>query len=181
MLAFCNLILFLCAIKTMDMFSECTVLALLQKIQSAVSGSKEASKLLCAVGPFSYAVSLGGEVQTLSLQQLLSFCFNRFPKVRSECAKQLYTVLLTYEEEICQGRSIDEGDFEQVLLILSETPWDQRSKEKVALIKEERNKLYPLLRVPALERAPKSSSSQSASSSVNLSVSAKSDGYKGMM
>ena len=75
-----------------------------------------------------------------SLVQLSIFMCHKFPRIRKVAATKLYETLITYEE------IVSEDKLEDVMNILSDTKWDQKSVDELRPI---RNSLCELLNVPA--------------------------------
>ncbi|RCI04360.1 hypothetical protein CU098_011555 [Rhizopus stolonifer] len=73
------------------------------------------------------------QVRTKAMQQLLSFLVHSFPRIRIEVSDQLFTLL-----------SISEEDYSEAMDLITGTDWTQSLES----VKEERDKLYPLLNIP---------------------------------
>ena len=124
-----------------------------------------------AVCRFCFAVPFGGEIQVRALQQMLSFLYNRYPKVRTMAAEQLYTCLQTYEEDLLHKDHVDDA-----LAVITDTPWGGRDSD---LIKERRNSLYPLLQVPQPVAKAAGASTGASSSRPSRSGAASGSSYSG--
>ena len=75
-----------------------------------------------------------------ALQGVLALIVNRYPRVRRVAAEQLYVQLLGLSDEMEQGAGSVE-DMEAAIELLADTRWDA----ELTVVKQERNKLYPLL------------------------------------
>ncbi|KAI9279579.1 tubulin folding cofactor D C terminal-domain-containing protein [Sporodiniella umbellata] len=95
--------------------------------------SRNIKKLLSSVRIYIGLAFLDdAQVKTKAMQQLLTYLNHSFPRVRVEVSDQLFSQL-----------SISDDDFLEAMELVTRTDWTQ----SLEIVKEERDKLYPLLNI----------------------------------
>ncbi|KAK9767248.1 hypothetical protein K7432_003080 [Basidiobolus ranarum] len=118
--------------------STINFLSIYERVKKEAFKCRDIRKLNAIIKVMTGLASLHGLVRTRALQQLLSYLIHPFPKIRRLASDQLYLMLASKEEE--------EESEEQLAIeeILVGTDWDQPTVQ----LKEIRNRLYPLFKIP---------------------------------
>lgn len=92
-----------------------------------VTKTKNIMKLITCAGILGELLEFPGAKEK-SLRSLLIMLFNAFPKVRKLVAESLYNYLLALEEPTCMFK--DEEQYDEAIVLLSETDWGMKLKGK---------------------------------------------------
>ncbi|NXM87156.1 TBCD protein, partial [Oenanthe oenanthe] len=107
--------------------------------------SKDIRKLRSSTGVFCGLIQFQGDMREKVFFQLFLLLCHPFPVIRKTTASQVYEMLLTYSD---LG---DTGTVEQAMAILSDTNWEA----ELPVVRERRNCLCDLLKVPRPQLVPK--------------------------
>ncbi|NWS87721.1 TBCD protein, partial [Toxostoma redivivum] len=110
-----------------------------------IKRSKDIRKLRSSIGVFCGLIQFQGDMREKVFFQLFLLLCHPFPIIRKTTASQVYEMLLTYS---------DVGDaaiVEQAMAILSDTNWEA----ELPVVRERRNCLCDLLKVPRPQLVPK--------------------------
>lgn len=132
------------------------------RVWREVSKSTNILKLLSAIPVLVGLLPYPQPMRHETMQCLLTLLGHAsFPKVRRLTGESLYTALLM-DEELVPGAELDPDKAQQVLDILTLTPWDG----PVGHARQERDKLYTLLEVkkPVVKTKSANASTQASSS-----------------
>uniref|UniRef100_A0A8C5TIZ6 Tubulin-specific chaperone D n=1 Tax=Malurus cyaneus samueli TaxID=2593467 RepID=A0A8C5TIZ6_9PASS len=110
-----------------------------------IKRSKDIRKLRSSIGVFCGLIQFQGDMREKIFFQLFLLLCHPFPIVRKTTASQVYEMLLTY------GDVVDVAVLEQVMAILSDTNWEA----ELPVVRERRNCLCDLLKVPRPQLVPK--------------------------
>ncbi|NXU45385.1 TBCD protein, partial [Drymodes brunneopygia] len=107
--------------------------------------SKDIRKLRSSIGVFCGLIQFQGDMREKVFFQLFLLLCHPFPIIRKTTASQVYEMLLTYSEVV------DPAIVEQAMAILSDTNWEA----ELPVVRERRNCLCDLLKVPRPQLVPK--------------------------
>ncbi|NXN90583.1 TBCD protein, partial [Bombycilla garrulus] len=110
-----------------------------------IKRSKDMRKLRSSVGVFCGLIQFQGDMREKVFFQLFLLLCHPFPLVRKTTASQVYEMLLTY------GDVVDPAIAEEAMGILSDTDWEA----ELSVVRERRNCLCDLLKVPRPQLVPK--------------------------
>uniref|UniRef100_A0A669PXK4 Tubulin-specific chaperone D n=1 Tax=Phasianus colchicus TaxID=9054 RepID=A0A669PXK4_PHACC len=111
---------------------------LLHLCKEEIKRSKDIRKLRSSIGVFCGLIQFQGDMREKVLFQLLLLLCHPFPVIRKTTASQVYEMLITYSE------IVDPAIIDEVMAILSDSNWEA----EVAELREKRNHLCDLLKVP---------------------------------
>uniref|UniRef100_A0A8V1AI94 Tubulin-specific chaperone D n=1 Tax=Gallus gallus TaxID=9031 RepID=A0A8V1AI94_CHICK len=111
---------------------------LLHLCKEEIKRSKDVRKLRSSIGVFCGLIQFQGDMREKVLFQLLLLLCHPFPVIRKTTASQVYEMLITYSE------IIDPAIVDEVMAILSDSNWEA----EVAELREKRNRLCDLMKVP---------------------------------
>uniref|UniRef100_A0A8U7NA86 Tubulin-specific chaperone D n=1 Tax=Corvus moneduloides TaxID=1196302 RepID=A0A8U7NA86_CORMO len=112
-----------------------------------IKRSKDIRKLRSSIGVFCGLIQFQGDMREKVFFQLFLLLCHPFPVIRKTTASQVYEMLLTY------GDVVDPAIVEQAMTILSDTNWEA----ELPVVRERRNCLCDLMKVPRPQLVPKSS------------------------
>ncbi|XP_064378527.1 tubulin-specific chaperone D [Dromaius novaehollandiae] len=112
-----------------------------------IKKSKDIRKLRSSIGVFCGLIQFQGDMREKVLFQLLLLLCHPFPLIRKTTASQVYEMLITYSDVV------DPAIVDEVMTILSDTNWEA----ELMLVREKRNYLCDLLKVPRPQLVSKSS------------------------
>ncbi|XP_039937370.1 tubulin-specific chaperone D isoform X2 [Hirundo rustica] len=110
-----------------------------------IKRSKDIRKLRSSIGVFCGLIQFQGDMREKVFFQLFLLLCHPFPIIRKTTASQVYEMLLTY------GDVVDAAVVEQAMAILSDTNWEA----ELPVVRERRNCLCDLLKVPRPQLVPK--------------------------
>ncbi|XP_075702014.1 tubulin-specific chaperone D [Rhinoderma darwinii] len=110
-----------------------------------IKRSKDVQKLRSSTTVFCGLIQFPGEIRKKVLVQLLLLVSHPFPVVRKSTASEVYEMLITYDD------IIDPEVLDEVMTVLSDTSWDA----DLTLVREQRNYLCDLLKMPKPTLVPK--------------------------
>ncbi|NXE38802.1 TBCD protein, partial [Ptilorrhoa leucosticta] len=110
-----------------------------------IKRSKDIRKLRSSIGVFCGLIQFQGDMREKVFFQLFLLLCHPFPIIRKTTASQVYEMLLTY------GDVVDPAIVEQAMAILSDTNWEA----ELPVVRERRNCLCDLLKVPRPQLVPK--------------------------
>lgn len=123
---------------------------LLSLCKMEIRKSKNIQKLRSSIAVFCGMIQFPGEIRKEVMMQLLLLLCHAFPVVRKSTASELYEMFITYDD------IVDPEILEEVMEVLSETTWDT----DVANVREKRNHICDLMKVPKPTPATKVPSSR---------------------
>lgn len=112
-----------------------------------IKRSKDIRKLRSSIGVFCGLIQFQGDMREKVFFQLFLLLCHPFPIIRKTTASQVYEMLLTYSDVV------DPAILEQAMAILSDTNWEA----ELPVVRERRNGLCDLMKVPRPQLVPKSS------------------------
>ncbi|NWU40724.1 TBCD protein, partial [Hylia prasina] len=110
-----------------------------------IKRSKDIRKLRSSIGVFCGLIQFQGDMREKVFFQLFLLLCHPFPIIRKTTASQVYEMLLTYSDVV------DPTILEQAMAILSDTNWEA----ELPVVRERRNCLCDLLKVPRPQLVPK--------------------------
>ncbi|NXY54620.1 TBCD protein, partial [Callaeas wilsoni] len=110
-----------------------------------IKRSKDIRKLRSSIGVFCGLIQFQGDMREKVFFQLFLLLCHPFPIIRKTTASQVYEMLLTY------GDVVDAAVVDQAMAILSDTNWEA----ELPLVRERRNCLCDLMKVPRPQLVPK--------------------------
>ncbi|NXW84811.1 TBCD protein, partial [Alopecoenas beccarii] len=110
-----------------------------------IKRSKVIRKLRSSIGVFCGLIQFQGDLREKVLFQLFLLLCHSFPVIRKTTASQVYEMLITYSDVV------DPATMEEVLSILSDTNWEA----ELPVVREKRNCLCDLMKVPKPQLVPK--------------------------
>ncbi|NXM48141.1 TBCD protein, partial [Gymnorhina tibicen] len=110
-----------------------------------IKRSKDIRKLRSSIGVFCGLIQFQGDMREKVFFQLFLLLCHPFPIIRKTTASQVYEMLLTY------GDVVDAAIMDQAMAILSDTNWEA----ELPVVRERRNCLCDLLKVPRPQLVPK--------------------------
>ncbi|KAF4797301.1 tubulin-specific chaperone d [Turdus rufiventris] len=110
-----------------------------------IKRSKDIRKLRSSIGVFCGLIQFQGDMREKVFFQLFLLLCHPFPVIRKTTASQVYEMLLTYSDVV------EPVVLEQAMAILSDTNWEA----ELPVVRERRNCLCDLLRVPRPQLVPK--------------------------
>ncbi|NWV07754.1 TBCD protein, partial [Ptilonorhynchus violaceus] len=110
-----------------------------------IKRSKDIRKLRSSIGVFCGLIQFQGEMREKVFFQLFLLLCHPFPIIRKTTASQVYEMLLTYSDVV------DAAIVDEVMAILSDTNWEA----ELPVVRERRNCLCDLMRVPRPQLVPK--------------------------
>ncbi|XP_041315374.1 tubulin-specific chaperone D isoform X3 [Pyrgilauda ruficollis] len=110
-----------------------------------IKRSKDIRKLRSSIGVFCGLIQFQGDMREKVFFQLFLLLCHPFPIIRKTTASQVYEMLLTYSDVV------DPAILEQAMAILSDTNWEA----ELPVVRERRNCLCDLLKVPRPQLVPK--------------------------
>lgn len=112
-----------------------------------IKRSKDIRKLRSSIGVFCGLIQFQGDMREKVFFQLFLLLCHPFPIIRKTTASQVYEMLLTYSDVV------DPAIMEQAMAILSDTNWEA----ELPVVRERRNCLCDLMKVPRPQLVAKSS------------------------
>ncbi|XP_039246286.1 tubulin-specific chaperone D isoform X2 [Pipra filicauda] len=112
-----------------------------------IKRSKDIRKLRSSIGVFCGLIQFQGDMREKVFFQLFLLLCHPFPIIRKTTASQVYEMLITY------GDVVDPAIMDEVMAILSDTNWEA----ELPVVRERRNCLCDLLKVPKPQLVSKSS------------------------
>ncbi|XP_051653434.1 tubulin-specific chaperone D [Manacus candei] len=112
-----------------------------------IKRSKDIRKLRSSIGVFCGLIQFQGDMREKVFFQLFLLLCHPFPIIRKTTASQVYEMLITY------GDVVDPAVMDEVMAILSDTNWEA----ELPMVRERRNCLCDLLKVPKPQLVSKSS------------------------
>ncbi|XP_062448054.1 tubulin-specific chaperone D isoform X2 [Rhea pennata] len=112
-----------------------------------IKKSKDIRKLRSSIGVFCGLIQFQGDMREKVLFQLFLLLCHPFPLIRKTTSSQVYEMLITYSD------IVDPAIMDEVMTILSDTNWEA----ELMLVREKRNCLCDLLKVPRPQLVSKSS------------------------
>ncbi|KAL9833742.1 tubulin-specific chaperone D [Geothlypis trichas] len=112
-----------------------------------IKRSKDIRKLRSSIGVFCGLIQFQGDMREKVFFQLFLLLCHPFPIIRKTTASQVYEMLLTYSDVV------DAAIVEQAMAILSDTNWEA----ELPVVRERRNCLCDLMKVPRPQLVAKSS------------------------
>ncbi|XP_053850363.1 tubulin-specific chaperone D isoform X1 [Vidua macroura] len=112
-----------------------------------IKRSKDIRKLRSSIGVFCGLIQFQGDMREKVFFQLFLLLCHPFPIIRKTTASQVYEMLLTYSDVL------DPAIMDQAMAILSDTNWEA----ELPVVRERRNCLCDLMKVPRPQLVPKSS------------------------
>ncbi|XP_068120196.1 tubulin-specific chaperone D-like [Hyperolius riggenbachi] len=120
-------------------------LELLALCKMEIKKSKSIQKLRSSIAVFCGLIQFPGEIRKEVLVQLLILLCHSFPVVRKSTASELYEMFITYDD------IVDPEVLDEVMAVISDTSWE----DDLASVREKRNYLCDLIRVPKPSPAAK--------------------------
>ncbi|XP_072259692.1 tubulin-specific chaperone D [Pyxicephalus adspersus] len=121
------------------------VVELLSLCKTEIKKSKNIPKLRSSIAVFCGLMQFPGAIRKDVLVQLLLLLCHSFPVVRKSTASEMYEMFITYDD------IVDAEILDEVLEVLSETSWEA----DLASVREKRNHLCDLMKVPKPSIVPK--------------------------
>uniref|UniRef100_H0ZB90 Tubulin-specific chaperone D n=1 Tax=Taeniopygia guttata TaxID=59729 RepID=H0ZB90_TAEGU len=115
-----------------------------------IKRSKDIRKLRSSIGVFCGLIQFQGDMREKVFFQLFLLLCHPFPIIRKTTASQVYEMLLTYSDVL------DPAIMDQAMAILSDTNWEA----ELPVVRERRNCLCDLMKVPRPQLVPKCCSQQ---------------------
>ncbi|XP_028939561.1 tubulin-specific chaperone D-like [Antrostomus carolinensis] len=112
-----------------------------------IKRSKDVRKLRSSIGVFCGLIQFQGDMREKVLFQLFLLLCHPFPIIRKTTASQVYEMLITYSDVV------DAAIMDEVMTILSDTNWEA----ELPVVREKRNSLCDLMKVPKPQLVSKSS------------------------
>ncbi|XP_069728409.1 tubulin-specific chaperone D [Phaenicophaeus curvirostris] len=120
---------------------------LLTLCKEEIKKSKDIRKLRSSIGVFCGLFQFQGDMRDKVLFQLFLLLCHPFPVIRKVTASQVYEMLITYSDVV------DPAIMDEVMTILSDTNWEA----ELPVVREKRNCLCDLMRMPKPQLVPRSS------------------------
>ncbi|XP_077980737.1 tubulin-specific chaperone D-like [Glandiceps talaboti] len=108
---------------------------LLELMKKEIDRCGDPQKLLASIDVFCAMLQFTGFIRKKALFQLIVFLCHKYPKIRKTTANKFYESILTYDD------IVDVEKLDEVLIILSETQWDEAVKD----VRPIRNNLCDLM------------------------------------
>ncbi|KAM6050827.1 tubulin-specific chaperone D isoform 1-T3 [Chlamydotis macqueenii] len=112
-----------------------------------IKRSKDIRKLRSSTGVFCGLIQFQGDMRERVLFQLFLLLCHPFPVIRKTTASQVYEMLITYSDVV------EPATMDEVVTILSDTNWEA----ELPVVRERRNCLCDLMKVPRPQLVSKSS------------------------
>ncbi|XP_019357997.1 PREDICTED: tubulin-specific chaperone D [Gavialis gangeticus] len=119
---------------------------LLMLCKEEIKKSKDIQKLRSSIAVFCGMIQFQGDMRKKVFFQLFLLLCHPFPIIRKTTASQLYEMLITFSD------TVDPNIMDEVMTILSDTNWDA----ELLLVREKRNYLCDLMKVPKPQPVTKS-------------------------